>query len=104
MSDFAARLTVSFLTQLVPVVMLALFMAPSAADAKPHLPLFDAGDRLLAPETSRQKIKRTVEVCLNENGDLVLRRRDAPLTNGERMNYPVRNSGTHWRQFPSFNF
>jgi len=104
MSAFARRLIVSFLKQSIPVVILTLLMAPSAADAKPRLLLFDAGGRLLTPETSRQKVKRTVEVSINENGDLVLRRRDVPLTNGERLNYPVRNIDTRWRQFPSFNF
>lgn len=84
----------SFLIQLIPVVALALFMAPSAADAKPRMLLYDAEGQLVAPETSRQKVMRKVVLCLNESGDLVLRRRDVSLTIGEKPDYPPQKTVT----------
>jgi len=94
MSGFERYTIGSFLMQLIPVVALALFMAPSAADAKPRMLLYDAEGRLIAPETSRQKVMRKVVVCLNESGDLVLRRRDVSLTIGEKLDYPLQENAT----------
>ena len=85
MSSFGRNTIGSFLMQLIPVVALVLFMSSSAVDAKPRLLQYDAEGRLIAPETSRQKVKRTVGICLNESGDLVIRRRDVSLTIGEKL-------------------
>ena len=87
MSGFDRNTIGSFLMQLIPVVALALFMAPAAADAKPRMLLYNAEGQLIEPETSRQKVMRKVVVCLNESGDLVLRRRDVSLTIGEKLDY-----------------
>ena len=89
MSGFDRNTIGSFLMQLIPVVALALFMSSSTVDAKPRLLQYDAEGRLIAPETSRQKVKRTVEVWLNESGDLVIRRRDVSLTIREKLKKPL---------------
>ncbi len=80
MSGFDGNAIGSFLKKLIPVVSLALFMAPSAAGAEPHLLLYDAGGSALVPETARQAAKQSVEVCLSKNGDLVIRQRNFSLT------------------------
>jgi len=92
MSGLDRKTIGTFLVQLISVVALALFMAPSAAVAKPRPPLHDSGGNAPAPESSRQKARRTVKVCLNESGDLVIRRSDDSQTSGERMNYPSRKN------------
>ena len=84
MSGFDRNTIGSYLMRLIPVVALALFMSSSAVDAKLRLQQYDAEGRLIAPETSRQKVKRTVGVCLNESGDLVICRRNVSLTIGEK--------------------
>jgi hypothetical protein len=94
MSGFDRNTIGSFLMQLIFVVALTLFMAPSAADAKPRMLLYDAEGRLIAPETLRQKVLRKVVVCINESGDLVLRRRDVSLTIAENFDYPSRKNVT----------
>lgn len=94
MSGFDRNTVGSFLIQLIPVVALALFMAPSAADAKPRMQLYNAEGQLIEPETSRQKVMRKVVVCLNESGDLVLRSRDVSLTIGEKPDYPAQKAVT----------
>ncbi len=94
MSGFDKNTIGSFLMQLIPVVALALFMSSSAVDAKPRQLQYDAEGRLIAPETSRQKVKRRVEVWLNESGDLVIRRRDVSLTIGEKLDYSSRENVT----------
>jgi hypothetical protein len=80
MSGFDRNTIGSFLKTLIPVISLALFMTASAAGAEPHLLLHDAGGSPLVPETVRQTVKRSVEVCLNKNGDLVIQQRNFSLT------------------------
>lgn len=94
MSGFFRNMIGLFLKQLIPAVALALFMAPSAADAKPRMLLYNAEGQLIVPETSRQKVMRKVVVCLNESGDLVVRRRDVSLTIGERLDYQPQKTAT----------
>jgi hypothetical protein len=94
MSGFDKNTIGSFLIRLIPIAALLLFMTPSAADAKPRMLLYDAEGRLIAPETSRQKVMRKVLVCLNESGDLVLRSRDVSLTIGDKLDYPSRKNVT----------
>jgi len=80
MSRFERIATGSFLKKLIPVVALALFMAPSVTNAELLLQTHDVWGSHPAPETSRQTVRRPVDICLNENGDLVIRRSDVWLT------------------------
>lgn len=70
----------SFRKQLVPAVILSLFMAPSAANAELILQLHDVWSDSPVPGISRQTVKRSVNFCLDSNGDLMLRHRDISLT------------------------
>jgi hypothetical protein len=63
----------SLLKQLIPVITLAFFMAPSAIHAEPLLLLHNADHNYLVPETAQKAVKRPVDVGLNTNGDLVIR-------------------------------
>ncbi len=96
MSGFDRNAIGLFLVQLIPIVALAIFMAPSAAEAKPRMLLYDAEGSLIVHETLRQKVMRKVmrkvAVCLNESGDLVLRPRDVSLTIGETLDYQSRKT------------
>lgn len=69
MSEFERRTIGSSLKQWIPVVALALFMVPSVTNAEPLLLLLNDP----VPEAVRQTVKRPVDICLNENGDLVIR-------------------------------
>ena len=72
MSRFERRPIGSFIKKLIPVVILALFMAPSATNAELILQQDDVWGSHPVPEISRQTVRRQVDICLNENGDLVL--------------------------------
>ena len=69
-----------FFKQLISVVAVVLFMAPSVTTAEQLLLLYNAGASLAVPETARQTVKRPGDICLNENGDLVIQRGDVSLT------------------------
>jgi hypothetical protein len=77
---FERKTNGSFFRQLISVVSVALFMAPSVTNAEQLLLLYNAGTSLSVPETARQTVKRPVDICLNENGDLVIQRGDVSLT------------------------
>jgi len=55
-------------------------MAPPAANAESHLLLHRAGESHLVAEAVRQKVKRPVDICLDKNGDLIIRHSDVSLT------------------------
>lgn len=80
MSYFERKTIGSFLKQLIPVIALVFFIAPSAINAAPLLLLHNAGGNHSVPETAQQAVKGPVDICLNENGDLVIRRSDVSLT------------------------
>lgn len=80
MSDLERKTISPFLKKLISFVMPALLITPSATNAELLLQLHDAWDSHPVPEISRQAVKRPVEVCLNENGDLEIRRSDVLLT------------------------
>ncbi len=65
---------------MISAVMLATFIAPSSVNAELLLQLHDAWDTPPVPEVSRQTVKRQADICLNENGDLMIRRSDVSLT------------------------
>ena len=81
MSEFERRTIGSFIKLLIPVVALALFMVPSATNAEPLLLLHDTvvGSHP-GPDAARQSVKRPVNIGINENGDLVIRRSKFLLT------------------------
>ena len=66
--------------QLITVVILILFTVPSTSHAEPLLLLHTEIDRINAPGNVRQAIKRPVDIFLNKNGDLVVRRRGVSMT------------------------
>ncbi|MDD2271205.1 MAG: hypothetical protein PHP95_16045 [Desulfuromonadaceae bacterium] len=80
MADFKKKLSVSLLQKSIYIVAVLLFMTPSAADAESLLLLHKEGGSPLVAEAVRQTVKRPVDICLNENGDLVIRRSDVLLT------------------------
>ena len=80
MSGFTGTAIVSFLKQVIPIAILALFMAPYAAEAELLLQLHDDWSRNSVPETPRQTLKRPVVSCLNGIGDLFMRQRDVSLS------------------------
>ena len=80
MSGFERKTLGSFLNRLIPVVALALCMAPSAVNAEPLLLLYNEWGRYPVPEAARPAVKRPVDVGLNDNGDLVIRNSDVSLT------------------------
>jgi hypothetical protein len=80
MLDFGRKTNGSFFSQLISVVSVALFMAPTVTNAEQLLLLYNAETRLSVPETARQTVKRPTDICLNENGDLVIQRGDVSLT------------------------
>ena len=65
---------------LLPAVSVAIFMASSAANAEQLPWSLNAANIHPVPEITLQTVKRTVDVCLNENGDLMVRRGDISLT------------------------
>lgn len=80
MSGFE-RITIgSLLQKLIPIVVVALFMTPPAANAESLLLLHKAGESHLVAEAVRQTVKRPVDICLDENGDLVIRHSGILLT------------------------
>ena len=80
MLDFERKTNGSFFRQFISGVAVALFMAPSVTNAEQLLLLYNAGTSLSVPETARQTVKRPADICLNENGDLVIQRGDVSLT------------------------
>lgn len=80
MSEFERKTIGSFLKRLISVAAVALFMAPSVTNAEQLLLLNNAGASYPVPETARQTVKRPVDICLNENGDLMIQRGDVSLT------------------------
>ena len=70
------------LKHVLAVLAVALLMAPSITNAESLLLLHDAGGSHPVPEVALQTVKRLVDICLNENGDLVIRRGDVSLTMG----------------------
>ena len=80
MSGFE-RITIgSLLQKLVSIVVVALFMAPPAANAESLLLLHKEDGSHLVAEAVRQKVKRPADICLGENGDLVIRHGGILLT------------------------
>ncbi|MBV5337976.1 MAG: hypothetical protein J0665_00240 [Deltaproteobacteria bacterium] len=85
MIDFNKYTTGSFLKRLIPVAVLAFFTAPSAANAESLLIRHDAvvGSHPES-EAARYTAKRQVNISINENGDLVIRRSNISLTVASR--------------------
>ena len=80
MSGFE-RITIgSLLQKLVSIVVVALVMAPPAANAESLLLLHKEEGSHLVAEAVRQKVKRPADICLDENGDLVIRHSGILLT------------------------
>ncbi len=80
MSVFVRKTIGPLRTLLLPAVSVAVFMASSAANAE-QLPWpLNAADNRPVPEIALQTVKRTVDICLNENGDLMIRRKGVSLT------------------------
>jgi hypothetical protein len=80
MLDFERKTIGSFIKQLFSVAAVALFVAPSVTNAEQLLLLYNAEVSLFVPEAVRQTVKRPVDICLNENGDLMILRGDVSLT------------------------
>lgn len=79
MSGFEKITIGSLFQKLFSVVAVALFLTPSAADAESLLLLHKGGSHLV-PETVRQTVKKPAEICLDENGDLVIKHSGILLT------------------------
>lgn len=80
MFGFEIKTTYSLFKQLLSVVVLTLMMIPSVSHAEPLLLLHAEIERFHASEHVRLAAKRPVDIFLNENGDLVIRRRDVSMT------------------------
>ena len=80
MSGFE-RITIgSLLQKLVSIVVVALIMAPPTANAESLLLLHNAGDNHLVAEAVNPPARRPMDICLDENGDLVIRQSNVTLT------------------------
>ncbi|MHB8123244.1 MAG: hypothetical protein ACYDG4_13940 [Desulfuromonadaceae bacterium] len=80
MSGFE-RITIgSLLQKLVSIVVVALIMAPPAANAESLLLLHNAGGNHLVAEAVNPPVRRPMDICLDENGDLVIRQSNVTLT------------------------
>lgn len=80
MSGFERIAFASLIEILIIIIVVALFMTPSAADAESLLLLHNTGENRLVVEAARSAAKRPVDICVNDNGDLVIRRSDVLLT------------------------
>lgn len=74
MTVFEIKIVRPILKQLVPVIAAVIFMAPSIAEAEQLLLLYNAAGYGIVSEIAQQAVKRSADICLNENGDLVIRR------------------------------
>jgi len=71
---------VALITKLSALMALVLLMTPSLVSADQLLLMYNSVIRPPVLEADRQTIKRPVDMSLNENGDLVIRRGDVSLT------------------------
>lgn len=79
MSVFERKAIGSF-TKLLPFVAAAVLMTPTASKAELLLLLREAADSRPVPEITLKTVKRAVDICLDENGDLVMKRGNVSLT------------------------
>ena len=75
MSDSKKRSLSARLTQLIPLITLLFLFLPVITCAETFLTLHNSAEQ--GPD--RQASKRSLTIGLNENGDLMMRHRDASL-------------------------
>lgn len=108
MSVFASTMIGSFLKQMIPVVTLALFMGPYAANSELLLQLHDVWSGTPVPDASRQTAGRPADLCLNSNGSLAIQRRDVSLTMAysppkDSIESQERPMSAQWQDCPSIS-
>ncbi len=74
MSAFERKTIDSYRMWLLPVIAAAAFMAPTFSHAETIPLMLNAADRRPVPEIALHTVKRTMDVGLNENGDLMIKR------------------------------
>jgi len=72
--------SVALITKLRALFVLVILMTPSLVNADQLLLMYNPVVKPSVRELGRQTIKPPVDMSLNENGDLVLRRGDVSLT------------------------
>lgn len=74
------RITIdSFRMLLLTIIAAAAFMAPTVSHAEKIPLMLEPADRRPVPEITLHTVKRTMDVGLNENGDLMIKRGDVAL-------------------------
>lgn len=80
MAGFERIATGSLFQKMISIVAVALFITPPAVNAESLLLLHNAGGNNQVAETVRPSVKAPVGICLDGNGDLVLRHSGVMLT------------------------
>ena len=80
MAGFERKTIGSLLQKLVSIVVVTLVITPPAASAESLLLLHNAGGSHLVAEAVSPSVKRPMDICLDEKGDLVIRQSNVTLT------------------------